>query len=258
VVRPLGAGGPGRRIVLALLAAAALAGAYAWAVLRDLPDTLPLRDPSWVSRRFGLTAWTRLDDCSRPAVRAILLSEDDSFFAHHGLRLDELSHAAWDDLLTLRYKRGASSLTQQVVKNAFLGPEKTVTRKLREMVLARRADRLVGKSALLEDYLNLAEWGPNRERGIAFASRTYFGRPPGSLNARDGALLAWLLPDPRDRGRLLLRGELPGQAKRAVRRLLQRLVDEGSLDPQAALNLEQLPLPFERTGESTSPEPRER
>jgi membrane peptidoglycan carboxypeptidase len=233
---PLGPGPKARRFVAALVLLE----------LHSLPDPRPLRDPAWVEKHFGLTQWTPLADCSRPAVRAILLSEDDSFYRNHGLRMDQVASAAWADLLHLSYRRGASSLTQQVVKNAFLGKQKTLLRKVKEMALAMRADRLVDKRSLLEDYLNLAEWGPHHERGIAWASRAYFGCAPAALSARDGALLAWLLPDPSHRSRMLLRGRLPDSAKRHVRELLWRLQVEGSIPPGEAAAEEALPYPFAR------------
>lgn len=218
--------------------------ALALVELRSLPDPRPLRDPAWVGKHFGLTQWTPLAQCSPDAVQAILLSEDDTFYRNHGLRLDEVGSAAREDLLHLRYQRGASSLTQQVVKNAFLGRQKTLLRKGKEMLLASRADRLVDKRALLEDYLNLAEWGPNHERGITWAAQAYFGCAPAALKARDGALLAWLLPDPGRRSRLLLKGELPAAAKRHVKALLERMQREGGLQPGEAGAQERLPYPF--------------
>jgi membrane peptidoglycan carboxypeptidase len=239
-------GAPGRKARRFISAASlALAALVLWE-LHSLPNPRALRDQAWVERRFGLTQWTPLAACSRPAVRAILLSEDDSFYRNHGLRLDQVASAAWEDLLHLSYRRGASSLTQQVVKNAFLDKQKTLGRKLKEMVLASRADRLVDKRTLLEDYLNLAEWGPHHERGIAWASQRYFGCVPAALSARDGALLAWLLPDPSRRSRMLLRGKLPEAAKRHVKALLWRLQAEGSIGPGQAQAQEALPYPFEK------------
>src|SRR5580692_6883416 len=95
----------------ALAVALALA-AWGLAVLvgGGLPDPKPLRDPAWVQQRFKLAQWTPLDQVGPLAVRAILLSEDDTFFHNHGVRMDQLGPAAWEDLLALRYKRGASSL----------------------------------------------------------------------------------------------------------------------------------------------------
>ena len=239
----------GRWIAWILAGAAALVlvggAALAW-LSQDLPDPRPLRDPAWVAKRFDLSEWTPLATVAPGALRAILLSEDDTYFQHHGLRLDELGSAFWDDLSTLRYKRGASSITQQVVKNAFLGKEKTLSRKLRELLLARRADRVVGKRPVLEAYLNLAEWGPQGQRGIAFAARRYLGKAPDKLTASEGALLAWLLPDPRSRGRCLRRGELPSAARHHIRHLLEALVREDALTQDQADAMRVLPFPFER------------
>jgi len=238
---------------LALMGLAAYAGVV-W-LSRDLPNPRPLRDSAWVQQRFQLTEWTPLEAVAPVALRAILLSEDDTYYQHQGLRLDELGSAIWDDLSELRFKRGASSITQQVVKNAFLGPEKTLRRKVLELLLARRADRLVGKRRMLEAYLNLAEWGPQGQRGIADAARRYLSKAPTALNAADGALLAWLLPDPRGRGRWLRRGELPPLARRHVRRLLGRLVREELLTEPEAAALVALPYPFERRAALVVPVP---
>jgi monofunctional biosynthetic peptidoglycan transglycosylase len=233
-----------------LLGAAALAGLGAWE-LRDLPDPAPLKDPAWVRQRFGLQQWTPLSAVPPLVLRCVLLSEDDSFFDHAGLRLDEWSAALRDDLLSLRYKRGASSITQQVVRNAFLSKDKRLSRKWRELWLARRADAVVGKEALLEDYLNLAEWGSRGERGIAAAAAEHFGKTPAQLDVREAILLAWLLPQPRLRGRALKHGP-PAPALRHVRRLVARLADEGLLSEEEAEQIRQETL---KTGQRPAPIP---
>ena len=235
-----------RRWLGAFLLLSGLAFALTGALWRGLPDPRPLRDPAWVMRRFGLTAWTPLAQVSPLALRAVLLSEDDSFFEHDGLRMDEWPSAAWDDLLNLRYKRGASSITQQVVRNAFLDKDKALSRKAVELLLARKADGLVGKRRLLEDYINLAEWGSRGERGIAAAASGHFGKAPGQLNAAEGALLSWLLPQPRLRGRRLDQGDLSMRARRHLRRILARLVREGGLSEDDAAAQAQALVDFER------------
>lgn len=216
-----------------------------WGLMATLPDPRPLRDPAWVRRRFGLAEWTPLDQVAPVAVRAVLISEDDTFYHNDGVRLDEMGAAAWDDLRSLRYERGASGVTQQVVKNAFLGPQKSLLRKLRELVLARRADALVDKRRLLEDYLNLAEWGAQRQRGIAYAARAFFGKTPAQLDAREGALLSWFLPDPHLRCLWVRRGELPRGARRHVALVLERLEARGALAPGQAAVLAAQPFGFE-------------
>jgi membrane peptidoglycan carboxypeptidase len=220
----------------------ALAGIWMQQVASSLPDPRPLRDPAWVQQRFALQHWTTLDQVPSPALRCILISEDDTFFHNHGLRMDEVGSAAWDDLLAGRYKRGASSITQQVVRNAFLSKDKTLSRKLREMFLARRADALVGKRRLLEAYLNLAQWGQPQQRGIAWASRQYFGKDVSQLSAIDGAYLSWLLPDPVHRSLAARRGELTTQARRHVHLMLERLARENGLSDEDTATLMAEPL----------------
>lgn len=233
-----------------LLGASVLAGLGAWG-LRDLPDPAPLKDPAWVQQRFGLPQWTPLSAVPPLVQRCILLSEDDSFYGHAGLRLDEWGAALRDDLLSLRYKRGASSITQQVVRNAFLSKDKRLSRKWRELWLARRADAIVGKDALLEDYLNLAEWGSRGERGIAAAAREHFGKAPAELSVKEAILLAWLLPQPRLRGRAMKHGA-PAPALRHVRRLAARLLSEGLLSEAEEAQIRQETL---NSGKRTAPIP---
>jgi membrane peptidoglycan carboxypeptidase len=229
----------------------ALMGLWMQQIASHLPDPRPLRDPAWVQQHFSLGTWTQLDQVPRPALRCILISEDDTFFQNHGVRMDEMGAAAWDDLLAGRYKRGASSITQQVVRNAFLSKDKTLSRKLREIFLASRADSVVGKRRLLEDYLNLAQWGHPQERGIAWASRQYFGKSVPQLSAIDGAYLSWLLPDPPHRSQAARRGEMTLAARRHVRLMLRRLARENDLSDEDTAAL--LASPFRLGGLAQAP-----
>jgi membrane peptidoglycan carboxypeptidase len=120
-------------------------------------------------------------------------------------------------------------------------------------MLARRADAVVGKRRLLEDYLNLAEWGPHRQRGIAYAARACFGKAPAALDAREGALLAWLLPDPKHRCLWVQRGELPKPARRRIAAVLERLESEGALPAGQAALLAAQPYAFEHHRKADAP-----
>lgn len=141
-------------------------------------------------------SWRALDSLPAPVVRAFLVSEDGRFFQHHGFDVDRIGHALAADLDAGRFDRGASTITQQVAKNLWLGGERTIGRKLEEAVLAWRLEQVLDKRRILELYLNLIELGPG-VYGIQDASEKYFGKLPEELSADEAAQLAALLPAPR-------------------------------------------------------------
>ncbi|HEY7953686.1 MAG TPA: biosynthetic peptidoglycan transglycosylase [Polyangia bacterium] len=151
-------------------------------------------------RRFLLgpdnPSWRPLSELPTSIVRAFLISEDGRFFVHHGFDLEMIRRALIADLGVDRFDRGASTLTQQLVKNLYLSGERTVTRKLEEAVLAWRLEQVVSKRRILELYLNLAELGPGIY-GISEGAERYFGKEPEELSLNEAAELAALLPAPR-------------------------------------------------------------
>jgi membrane peptidoglycan carboxypeptidase len=153
----------------------------------------PDEPPEVVLRRNRPTGWVPLSAISRVASGAVIVSEDWAFYSHPGYDLGQIREAIEHDLEKGEFARGASTITQQVVRNVFLDKEKTLWRKAKELVLAVRLDRKVSKNRILEIYLNIAEWGPGFH-GIGAASRYYFDKHPSELTAREGAFLAMLLP----------------------------------------------------------------
>jgi membrane peptidoglycan carboxypeptidase len=128
---------------------------------------------------------------------AVVLWEDPAFYHHSGLDYSEIVRATLINLRAGSYRRGASTITQQVAKNLFLGPEKTLHRKVREAILARRLERALTKDDILTLYLNVAEWGDGIV-GAEVASRRYFGKSAADLDWAEAALLAGILPNPRE------------------------------------------------------------
>lgn len=95
-----------------------------------------------------------------------------------------------------RYARGASTITMQLARNAFLSKEKTITRKIREIIIARRMEQLLSKHRMFELYLNIVEWGPNIY-GAEAASRYYFAKSASELNMAEASIMAAILPNPK-------------------------------------------------------------
>jgi monofunctional glycosyltransferase len=126
---------------------------------------------------------------------AVIVAEDGRFCSHHGVDFAEIRDAIADadDLDDLR---GGSTITQQVAKNLFLWPGRSLVRKALEFPLALWIDLVLPKRRILEIYLNIAEWGPNGEFGIEAGSRRAFGKPARDLSRYEAALLAAALPNP--------------------------------------------------------------
>jgi monofunctional glycosyltransferase len=139
--------------------------------------------------------WVNLNDISKHARWAIILSEDWAFYQHQGFDVEQIKIALQEMRDGNRF-RGASTITQQMVKNVFLTEERTLWRKLHEFILTFKAERALSKNRILEIYLNIIEFGPNIY-GIKKASYHYFGKAPKELNPREAAFLAMLLPSPK-------------------------------------------------------------
>jgi monofunctional biosynthetic peptidoglycan transglycosylase len=143
--------------------------------------------------------FVRSKNLPKHVVGAILVSEDAGFYQHHGLDWVEIRRAMETNRRRGKYARGASTITQQVVKNAFLSREKTLLRKVIEAITAIRLERILSKEEILDYYLNLIELGPGIY-GIQAGSRHYFGKAPENLSAKDAATIAFLIPSPTKYG----------------------------------------------------------
>lgn len=139
--------------------------------------------------------WVKLKLISPYAKWAIVLSEDWSFYHHQGIDLAQIRAALVDMLKGERF-RGASTITQQMVKNIFLNDDRTLWRKLHEMILAHKVERVLTKDRILEIYLNSIEFGPGIY-GIRKASYHYFRKHPSALKPKEAAFIAMLLPSPK-------------------------------------------------------------
>ena len=138
--------------------------------------------------------WTPLDRMGPYLPAALIAAEDQRFHDHAGYDTDELA-ALLAEFATERPKRGASTLTQQLARTLFTGGEKTVSRKLRELLYAVEMERTLGKARILELYLNTVDWGPGL-CGARAAARAYFNKAPEALTPIEAAWLAGILRNP--------------------------------------------------------------
>ena len=128
---------------------------------------------------------------------AVIAAEDARFYQHDGFDWHEIEIAAQEDMEGER-TRGASTLTQQLVKNLFFGTERSILRKGAEATLVPVAEAVLGKRRILELYLNVVEWGPGIY-GVEWASRTYYRTSARNIGREEAARLAAVLPGPLKR-----------------------------------------------------------
>lgn len=139
--------------------------------------------------------WVPFSKISPYLVKAVIIAEDDKFWTHEGFDYEAIGEAIEKNIKAGRFRAGGSTISQQLAKNLFLTPEKTVFRKLREAALTWRLERALTKRRILEIYLNVVEWGDG-VFGIEAASRRYFGKSALDLGPMEAARLVSTLPSP--------------------------------------------------------------
>ena len=139
--------------------------------------------------------WIDLGAMSPWLPRSVVASEDAKFCSHHGIDWGALREVI-DDAEDGEVTRGGSTITQQVAKNLFLWPGRSLVRKALEFPLALWIDLVLPKPRILEIYLNIAELGPAGQFGAQAGALHAFGHPASSLTLREAALLAAILPNP--------------------------------------------------------------
>lgn len=140
--------------------------------------------------------WVPLARIAPVLQRAVVAAEDASFFAHEGFDWEGIKDAALYNLEVGEFKRGGSTITQQLAKNLYLSSERSLFRKAREALITRSLEQHLTKERILELYLNVAEWGQG-VFGAEAAARHHFGKAAKELTIDEAALLAAILPSPR-------------------------------------------------------------
>jgi monofunctional glycosyltransferase len=213
---------------------AALALIFAVAIWISLPNVTALvtsnpTTTAFIELRRGEAAqagkpfhvkwtWRPRKRISPLLLRAVLHTEDARFFKHEGVDWEAVRETAERDWKEKSMSRGGSTITQQVAKNLYLSPERSVVRKLRELFIAWRLEDALDKERILELYVNIAEWGPG-VFGVEAAARHWYGCSAGELKAHQAARLAVALPNPFKRSPATRSRALDRKAARVVRAL---------------------------------------
>lgn len=196
-----------RRLILfafAALAAVYLFWTLALIALRTVnpPTTgvqIQRRIEAWMhgarySKRYTFVTLSKI---SSELQHAVISAEDGRFYQHHGIDWDETAKVAQESQEKGELGRGASTITQQLVKNLFFTTQRNPLRKAFEYTLAPMADSILGKRRVLELYLNVVEWGPAGVYGIEEGAKYHYYVPASRLDRDESARLAAILPSPR-------------------------------------------------------------
>jgi len=171
----------------------------------------------WLTGTRVERTWLPLDRIAPTLPLAVIVAEDGTFCHNRGIDLGAMREAMEQSEDDFALSRGASTITQQAAKNLFLWHGRSLVRKALELPLAVWLYLVLPKRRMLEIYLNIVEWGPNGEFGAEAASRYAFGKSARTLNAREAAELAAILPNPRQRS-----ARAPGAPVRRLAGLYER------------------------------------
>lgn len=185
-------------------------------------ETIAIRGP-----RYGRAV--TIDELPPHVPRAFIAAEDKRFYEHDGADPQAMARAAWANVISGKTVSGASTITQQLVKNLVLSPERTLKRKAQEVRLARELEEKLSKSEILELYLNRVYFGSGFY-GLGAASRFYFDKDPQDLTLAEASLLATL---PKAPSRLALDDNMEGARQRQAY-VISEMLQAGFITPESA------------------------
>lgn len=235
------------------VAAAAAAAAALWYIAQDLPALGSLQEyqPSLVSRVYSddrqvigqyyverriLTPLAEIPEVLKQAVIAV---EDVRFFEHPGLDVIGIMRAFWSNLRRGGKVEGASTITQQLTRSLFLSPERTYSRKVKELILAYQMELVLSKEQILEMYLNQIYFGQGAY-GVRAAAQTYFGKELSELTLPEAAFLAGLPKSPNNYSPF----KHADRAKKRQEHVLARMRDAGFITGEDYVQAVAQPLSF--------------
>ena len=238
-------------LTLGALFAALSVGAVFWMYGRDLPshESLAQYTPPTISRVYSgegriidefadeRRLFTPIEDIPDLVKEAFISAEDKNFYSHNGYDVTSIAAAVRDWLTRGDRLRGASTITQQVMKNFLLGGERTGERKVKEIILASRIEETLDKEKILELYLNEIFLGQN-SYGVAAAAQTYFNKPLADLAPHEAAMLAAMPQAPSKYHPVTAKARVTERRNYVLREMWQN----GYLDEATYLREKEMPL----------------
>lgn len=214
VIKPVGTVIGGTLLGITMLTSSVVAGGLVGLAIsfRNLPDVRQLRNyvPTETSYIYDIKGrlLTRiheeanrevvsLDQISPHLKRAVLAIEDSRFYQHSGINPQSVARAFLANVEEGEVVEGSSTITMQLVKNLFLSPERSYSRKMAEAILAMRLEHILTKEQIFELYLNQVYWGHNTY-GVETAAQSYFAKSASELTLAEGAMMAGLIQAPEE------------------------------------------------------------
>ncbi len=145
--------------------------------------------------RLSITDYSPIDDINKHTIDAFLCAEDKRFFDHEGVDYTRICAAVIKDVMDKSFSQGASTITQQLIKNSHLNNRKSISRKIQEIRLSKAVERKYTKNEILEMYLNILYFG-NGIYGIQSAAKSFFGKTTKELTVKESAMLAAIINNP--------------------------------------------------------------
>ncbi len=179
-----------------------------------------------------------LSDIPKPIVNALISAEDDDFYNHNGIDIKGIVRSVVVNLISMRKAQGASTITQQLVKNAILSPEKTYARKLNEIILSLKIESKFTKEEILQLYFNEIPFG-STNYGVEAAAEAYFGKPARELTVSEGTTLIAMVKAPT---RYM---NNPDELKARRDRILDGMVTDGYLAENEAEEAKKTETPLD-------------
>ena len=167
--------------------------------------------------------WVSFKSLNPKVKWPIIISEDWAFYEHKGIDWSQLQKALWESAKKFKLGRGASTISQQLVKNLYLSSHRSIFRKINEVILVFFLENFSSKDWILEQYLNIAEFS-FRVDGVGQASWHYFNKGQGKLGYREGAFLAMLMPSPQKYSSSFKNRKLSDFARKRIQEILRKLV----------------------------------
>ncbi len=225
---------------------------YYFAVTKDAvlsPQKLALSDKTFTlydmsganvdNAGLTFTQSVKLSEIPKETQIAFVGVEDKRFYSHNGFDLKRIVKATINNLRSRSFKEGASTISQQLIKNTHLSQEKTLSRKLREWKLTRALEREYTKDQILEKYLNVIYFGHNCF-GLQSAARFYFDKQPSELDLADSAILAGLVRSPNNYSPF----KNPEKCAKRKESVLRLLFNNGAITKEQLQRALETPLPL--------------
>lgn len=214
-------------VLVLLLIAGAFFGIKGYNMYRDAVEKTPISEK--VESIRNMEGFTEYEELPKIYVDAVISVEDKRFWSHSGIDVLAIGRAMWNDLQTMSFAEGGSTITQQIAKNEYFTQEKKLERKFAEIFLALELEADYSKQAIFELYVNTIYFGSGYY-GIHDAAQGYYGKEPSELSDYEAVMLAGLPNAPS----AYSPDSSPELAKQRMKQVLDRMVDCGKITEEKA------------------------